>query len=213
MRRIVIIGLVLGFAGTLSAAHYVPWVDPQRLPSQTTVVANGGRAERFVIHLPADRLNATGAETATLRGAAPPASFEAAGGTLPLLEHFKIRDGTGNVIGVAARHWSPLPDGPQTAWIIAVPSRGALLLSGPGEGVGALEAALAARGRRPGSAWSGELGFVVADDSPVASDVSGSREFAGLDVRYTERWNVTGIGEDGQLRGTIELDTLSRRRP
>jgi hypothetical protein len=32
-----------------------------------------------------------------------------------------------------------------------------------------------------------------------------------LDVNYTETWHVTGIGENGEIRGTIELDTVSRR--
>ena len=91
MRRFVIIGLLLGFAGTLAAAHLVPWVDPVRLPSQTTVVANGGRAERFVIRLPADRIHAAASEAIVQRAtsAGVPTPFSDGSAKLPLLEHFK----------------------------------------------------------------------------------------------------------------------------
>ena len=52
---------------------------------------------------------------------------------------------------------------------------------------------------------------MMVGDGATAESVVGSREFAGLDVAYTETWNITGIGESGEIRGTIELDTVSRR--
>src|SRR6516164_7015137 len=96
--------IFLGFVGVLTAGHFVPWGAHVRLPSQTRVVANGGRAEQFVIRLPADRIDVAGAKTSGLRAAtaagastlAPQLAAE------PLLiEHFKIRDAAGNVIGLA----------------------------------------------------------------------------------------------------------------
>ena len=32
-----------------------------------------------------------------------------------------------------------------------------------------------------------------------------------LDGSYKEVWNLTGVSETGELRGTIELDTVTRR--
>ena len=214
MKRLFIIGLLVGFAGLLAAAHFVPWVSHVRLPSQTSVVANGGRAERFVIRLPADRIHALGSATAGLRsrGFPAPATIPGEDATaLPLLEHFKVRDSAGNVIGIAARHWTATPSGPRTSWTLTIPSRGSLVLAAPGEAPGVVDAALTDRGYTSGSPWSGELSLAMVGDSATAESVVGSREFAGLDVAYTETWNITGIGESGEIRGTIELDTVSRR--
>src|SRR5688572_1062090 len=108
MKIVFLLTLALGFAGTLAGAHFAPGLKHARLPSQTSVIANGGRAEEFLIRLPTDRIAATDGEAGGLRsngyGAMLlPAQFVAE----PLLvEHFKVRDSGGNVIGVAARHWS-----------------------------------------------------------------------------------------------------------
>ena len=55
MRALFLLGIVLGFAGTLAAAHWVPWISHQRLPSQTTVVATGvpfdiAEVHRWTVH-------------------------------------------------------------------------------------------------------------------------------------------------------------------
>ena len=60
MKAVLLLSILVGFGGTLAGAHYVPWLAHVRLPSHTSVVANGGRSEQFLIHLPADRLAATG---------------------------------------------------------------------------------------------------------------------------------------------------------
>jgi hypothetical protein len=209
------IAAVCGFVGVLAAAHYVPWVAHARLPSQTKVVANGGRAEQFVIRLPADRIAGGGSTTAGLRAGLEPGVMH-----LPpevttkpmLMEHFKIRDSAGNVIGIAARHWSADSQGVGTAWSVLIPSRGALLLTAPGETGAALDSALKKAGYNAGAAWSGELRLELAaegEDSGVVA--GGTEEFAGLGGRYNEVWTVTGIGENGELRGTIELNTVTRR--
>lgn len=209
MRTAFIVGLLLGLAGTLAAARYVPWVDPPRVPSQTSVVANGGRAEAFVIRLPADRISAHGGDAAGLRGGAFPdeAVLPEALTRAPLLvEQFKVRDRDGNVIGVAARHWSVQDGEASAAWLIVVPSRGALLLQAGGEPSRALDSALAAAGHQAGRTWSGETSFEPAGEGRI---VGGSGEFEALEGRYTETWTVTGVGESGELKGTVELSTVT----
>ena len=136
MKAAILLGFVLGFGGVLAGSHFFPWVIHSRLPSQTSVVANGGRAEQFLIRLPVDRIGSAGA-TAGLRGSPMFANM-----ALPenlakeplLVEHFKVRDSVGNVIGLAARHWSVDGDGDAgSAWVVLIPSRGAMLLTAPGE--------------------------------------------------------------------------------
>src|SRR5690606_20070848 len=109
MRTLFIVVVALGFAAVLAAARFAPWLDPVRLPSHTTVVANGGRAETFVIRLPADRIAAAGSEAAGLRAdaEASAALVSALGSAEVLVEQFKVRDREGQVIGIAARHWAP----------------------------------------------------------------------------------------------------------
>jgi hypothetical protein len=200
----------LGFAGTLAAAHWVPWISHQRLPSQTTVVANGGRAEQFLIRLPADRIAATDAKAAGLRSIAAtgamvlPAKFV----NEPLLvEHYKVRDSTGQVIGIAARHWANGDHGMTATWSVVVPARGSLVLRAPGEKGGALDTALQRAGYTPGAAWEGTLEVALA---PAGAVTGGTGDFAGLAGTYTETWKVTGVEAGGAMRGTIELYTVTR---
>lgn len=214
MKFTFLFALLLGFGGVLAAGHFLPLGAHVRLPSQTRVVANGGRSERFVIRLPVDRVAAAGAKAAGMR-AAPPAGAHALPPELtaePLLvEHFKLRDAGGNVVGLAARHWSGDTRAPGTAWSIMIPSRGALLLTEPGEARGALDAALRNSGYSPGTAWAGEVRVAFAPEgSDTAVVAAGSDEFAGLDGRFSELWTITGVSDAGELRGTIEIDTLTR---
>lgn len=213
MRALFFIGIVMGLAAVLTAARFVQWVDPVRLPSHTSVVANGGRAETFVIRLPADRLSAHGAASAGLRAAAHPA-----GTALPaelvaapvLVEHFKVRDVDGDVIGTAARHWTASgDDAGAAAWLLSLPGRGAMMLSASGETPAAVDRALASAGRRPDSPWAGEVRVAIVAERAPGSVAGGSDEFVDLEGRYTETWIVTGVGEDGQLKGTVELGTVT----
>jgi len=210
MRALFLFGIVLGFGGTLAAAHWVPWISHQRLPSQTTVVANGGRAEQFVIRLPADRIAATDGKAGGVRSAGSdhamllPAKFVAD----PLLvEHYKVRDSTGQVIGIAARHWANGDHGMTSTWSLLVPARGSLVLRAPGEKSGALDTALQRAGYSPGNAWEGTVELALAQGGAVAG---GTGDFAGLNGSYTETWKVTGVDGSGAMRGTIELYTVTR---
>lgn len=215
MRKALLLGLVVGFAGVVAGASLYPWVDAPRFPSRTSVVANGGRAERFVIRLPADRIAGFGSADAGLRAAdngapALPVPWTA---QPVLLEQFKLRDTAGNVIGLAARHWTTTPQGDGVAWALMIPARGTLMLSGPGEAPGAVDAALEERGYVPGSDWRGDVRLQLSASDAQTPRATGSEEFAGLAVSYAEMWSVTGVNANGQLRGTIEIDTTSREAP
>ncbi|HEX6997578.1 MAG TPA: hypothetical protein VF322_05505 [Gammaproteobacteria bacterium] len=212
MKAAFILSVIVGFAGVLAGAHFYPWVQPVRLPSHTSVVANGGRAEQFVIRLPTDRVHEAGTAAVGLRGVARPAAAklpdDLAEGAL-LVEHFKVRDADDQVIGVAARHWTNTPDGWAAAWALMIPGRGTLYMTGPGESAARLDAALARAGFMPGAPWSGELTVEVLGEG-AGKIVGGSDEFERLVGTYGERWTVTGVAADGELAGTITLATVTR---
>jgi hypothetical protein len=212
MKTLLLLTVLLGFGATLAGAHFAPGLEHARLPSHTTVVANGGRSESFLIRLPADRIAATDGAAGGMR------ALHAAGAMqLPaqlmdqpvLIEHFKVRDAEGSVVGVAARHWSTDVGGPTTVWSVLIPSRGAVVLRARGEQRGAVDAALRAKGYAAGKAWDGEIRVAMTGDEPGAVAV-GSGEFANLSGSYTESWTLAGVDEAGELRGTIELATITR---
>jgi hypothetical protein len=214
MKILFLAALLCGFGGTLAAAHYVPFLQHARLPSHTSVVANGGRSEQFLIRLPADRIAATDGEAGGLRSSGAdgamllPAQFVAE----PLLvEHFKVRDAADTVIGVAARHWHGAGAAATTTWSILIPSRGALVLNAFGEPRGALEAQLRRSGYNAGKAWAGKVTVDMVPQGQLGSVSMGTGEFAGLAGTYTEAWTVATIDEDGHVSGTVELNTITSR--
>jgi hypothetical protein len=212
MKTTFFLAIFLGFVGVLAAGHFVPWGAHVRLASQTHVIANGGRAEQFVIRLPADRIDVAGAKTSGLRAAAGASALPAQLASEPLLvEHFKVRDAAGNVIGLAARHWSADAHASGTAWSLMIPSRGALLLTAPAEPRAALDTALRSAGYNAGTAWNGDVKVAFAPEGTDAAIVAaGSDEFAGLAGKYSETWTITGVTDGGELHGTIEIDTVTR---
>jgi hypothetical protein len=212
MKTLFLLALGCGFGGTLAGAHYWPWLEHARLASHTSVVANGGRSERFLIRLPADRLAATDGEAGGLRGIGVegamllPAQFVAA----PLLvEHFKVRDAAGSVVGIAARHWHGSGAAATTTWSVLIPSRGALVLNAFGEPRGALESALRANGYSAGKAWDGQLTVPMVAQGQLGLVTAGSGEFEGLAGHYTEAWTIAAVDADGTLAGTVEINTVT----
>ena len=206
------ISVLLGFAATAAGARYYPWVKLERLPSHTAVVANGGRSERFLVRLPADRISGHGTGDSGLRGAVFPDASplpEALSEAPLLVEQFKLRDDSGNVVGVAARHWTEVDGAASTAWLLVLPGRGALLLTAAGEAPRALDSALTSAGWRRGEAWSGQLDVVATGGGDAGRIVGGRDEFEGLDGRYTETWRLAGIDASGEVRGTLQLDTIT----
>ena len=197
---------------TVSAARFYPWVDHPRSVSRTTVLHNGGRAEDFVIRFPVDQISSAGTDEMGLRAKAFPAGVE-----FPeeltvdpmLVEHFKLRDVEGDVIGIAARHTSVAEEEATSTWALTIPSRGTLRLRGAAE-PGALDRALAAAGRVDGEAWSGDLALTIGSDGSESGLVDGgSHEFAGLIGAYSEDWLISGVSQAGELRGTIRLHTTA----
>jgi hypothetical protein len=216
MKTLFLLAFVCGFGGILAGAHFLPWLEHARLPSRTSVVANGGRSEQFLIRLPADRIAATDGEAGGLRGTGVegamllPAQFVAQ----PLLvEHFKVRDAAGSVVGVAARHWHGSGAAATTTWSILIPSRGALVLNAFGEPRGALESALRANGYSAGKAWDGQLSVPMTAQGQLGVVTAGSGEFEGLSGNYTEAWTIAAIDEDGRLSGTVEINTVTSQPP
>jgi hypothetical protein len=98
-----------------------------------------------------------------------------------------------------------------TTWALVFPARGAIVLAHAGEARDAIAAALRNKGHVAGSPWDGEVRVALVDDVTTTQSIVGLEEFEGLDVRYTEAWSLTGVDENGDVRGTIELDTVSRR--
>ncbi|MBN1240274.1 MAG: hypothetical protein JXB36_17355, partial [Gammaproteobacteria bacterium] len=216
MKILFLVSVLVGFAATAAGARFYPWVALERLPSHTSVVANGGRSEQFLIRLPADRISSHGGADTGLRGTPYPD-----GSRLPdalaeqplLVEQFKVRDRSGSVVGVAARHWTEAEGEGATTWLLALPGRGTLALAARGESRRAVDRALASGGWRRGESWSGEMDVVAAGaESESARVVGGRAEFADLDGRYTETWKIAGVGASGEMRGTIQLDTVTFRR-
>ena len=216
MKIALLAGILSGFAAVIGVSGFYPWVDHPRLPSHTRVLPNGGRAERLVIRLPADQIVSAGTPEAGIRGRSFPDGVtipEALGNQPLLLEHFKVRDVEGNVIGLAARHSTATAEGSASAWAITIPSRGTLWLVGA-ETPGALDGALASSGYVEGTPWNGDLRITISSGEDGSGRVaSGTREFEGLAGTYSETWLLTGVGDAGELQGTVELSTITFRAP
>jgi hypothetical protein len=202
MKRLLQLGFVFGFAGTLAAAYFVPWISYARFVTEADVVANGGRSERFVIRLPADRIE--GSHEGQRHGIAE----QADAGSTAVIEHFKLRDVTGNVLGVATRHWVVTASGPTASWVLAIPARGTVAASGSAEAPGAVANALRELGWSPGQAVSGSASLVRV---PAGRSVATTGEFGGIALDIVETLTVSGIDGAGAIRGTITLDTVGRR--
>lgn len=201
MKRLLQLGFLLGLAGTLVAGYATPWFQYERYRSAATVLFNGGRVETFMIRLPTDRiaLPIVAAGSGTTADAEP-----------VRLEHFKLRDTQGNVIGVAARHIVPAEAGDETSWLLTIPSRGAVTLVGGVSGESSIDAALAERGLTAGESVEPELSIELGG---TATSVAATGEFAGIDLELVETWTVSGLDRNGQVRGTLQLDTVGMESP
>jgi hypothetical protein len=127
-----------------------------------------------------------------------------------LVEHFKVRDSSGAVIGIAARHWNGSDEAATTTWSVLIPSRGALIMSARGEDRGALDSALRARGYNAGKDWVGDVRLPMTRDA-TGVVAAGTGEFENLIGTYTETWSVAAVDEDGKISGTIALSTVTSR--
>ncbi|MGI9258397.1 MAG: hypothetical protein ACR2QQ_06155, partial [Gammaproteobacteria bacterium] len=160
---------------------------------------------------PVDRIASAGTPEMGLRAKPFPVGAnlpnEMASGVL--VEHFKLRDIGGSVIGIATRHASLADDIGASAWALTIPRRGTMRLIGAAS-PGALDRELSAAGRIDGLAWSGDIAMTVGGEGGVSGRVAGgSDEFDGLAGSYSEQWAISGVTESGELRGTINLRTTS----
>ena len=207
-----IVGMFAGCAVAVGAAQFYPWVDNPRSVPLTVVLHNGGRAEDFVIYFPIDRIASLGGSEMGLRAKAYPDGVDVPAEIAAhpvLVEHFKLRDREGEVIGVAVRHASVVEDDAASAWVLTIPGRGTMHLLGHAD-PGALDRALASEGQIEGRPWSGDLEWSAGgggDESGLV--VGGNDEFAGLLGTYKEDWLISGVNPAGELRGTIILRTIS----
>ncbi len=212
MKTSFLAGVILGLMVALFAARTYPWVDRVREISRTMVLHNGGRAEDFVIRYPVDLIVGTGTAQMGLRAKGFPAGVEfpeEIADERVLVEHFKLRNDQGDVIGVAARHSGVTQGEAATAWALTIPSRGTMYLVGAAE-PGTLERELAANGQIDGRAWSGRLELSIGSEEAGSGQiVGGSHEFAKVIGTYAEHWLISGVSQNGDLRGTIRLYTIA----
>lgn len=193
MKRLLQLGFILGFVGTLAGAYFAPWFEFPRFRSAATVVQNGGRLEQFEVRLPADRIGA---------GVIVPSGTESGS-----LEHFKLRDVEGNVIGLAVRHSLPLADGGAISWLLTIPSRGSIAFTANTPAGRSLEARVAASGLVAGANSEPEISI---DLGSPASSVATTGEFAKIDFELVETWVIAGLEDDGAIRGTLRLSTVGK---
>lgn len=211
MRLTFTFGFLLGFAGLLAGTYFFPLVNHARIDSLTAVALNGGRTESFLIRLPVDRISSIGDSTAGMRAVSHPAGIALPvefGATGLLVEHFKLRDAEGNVIGLTAHHATDSAAGTLSVWAFQIPGRGTVVFSGPARPSSAIDEALRNAGHVRGQRWNGEISvdtLIAADQTRI---VEGTGEFRDVDGRLEQVWQITGVSATGELRGTIEFRTV-----
>jgi hypothetical protein len=208
--------VAIGVALVISLAAVFPLPQNERYRSSIAVIPDGGRQESFTIQWPQDRLQPV----------ASPAAGLVVGGVATLLrgergvasaEIFRVRDMSGNVVGLASRTTSMRGAEGGTAeqgsdWILLLPSRGALFMTqwnsrdvAPRAPSGTTTAAAddaqfwgdATRMRITAGPAPGSAGQVV----------GGTGEFDGMRGSYDETWELEEPGAGGATRGRITLDT------
>jgi hypothetical protein len=210
MKFLIILGFLLGFGAVLSAAGLAPIAIHERIASRATVANNGGRVETFVIRLPADRIAATGNLPAGAAAIDPVTKIDppdALANAEFVVEQFKIRNIDGDVIGTAMRHWTRADGRSASTWSVSIPSRGTLLWNAEGDAFATLSAAMDAAGARSGAVWEGRLAVAIATDQNAGQVILGTEEFLGSAGTVEETWELSGVGGNGELRGTISLTT------
>jgi len=194
MKRLLQLGFVLGLVGTIVAAYFTPWFEHTRYRSLTSVVNNGGRLEQFVVQLPADRIESV-ADSRT-------------GDSTTRLSHFKLRDAEGNVIGLAAKHELTVDSSMESSWLLTIPSRGTIALAASSPNLDSIESIVAARGLAAGQSVDQALSI---DLPSPANSVATTGEFSDIEFELVETWVVTGVDDDGNIRGTLRLNTIGRQ--
>lgn len=181
MFKTFIAGILLGVAGAAAALYYVPAVDQARERSMIVVHPNHGNTEIFHINVPTDRImvGAQGLAEPLPTGLEWPVDEQFAATRAEL---FKIRNGKDAVVGVASRiAASDEVSGEVIEWVLHLPARGSA--------------------------------YVIMDPQPqeggyrMGDLVKGTREFARLTGRVTERWVEDSMDYDDDTQGRIEIIT------
>jgi hypothetical protein len=229
MKRLFVVGFIAGLLAMVVAATLWPLPSHLRIRSLTSVPADGGRQEDFVIHWPEDRIArpdeaASGLPAAAAVGAAV---LEDSAGRRVSAEMFRVRDTEDTVIGVASRlagTGGAIADAGRSAsnWLIVIPSRGALFLAQGDARDTTVRGQITANGNialaptQAAAFWTDQSRIRVTAAAPGVSGsattgkvLRGTSEFAGLTGSFTETWNLEEVAADGSTRGRIVLSTLT----
>jgi len=229
MKRLFVVAFVAGLLTVALAATLWPLPQHPRFRSISTVPADGGRQEEFVIHWPEDRIARPGERGSGLPPAAAvgAAVLEDSAGRRVSAELFRLRDTEDNVIGVAGRLSGTGgaiadPGRSATNWLLVIPSRGALFLAQNDVQDTTVRESIAAEGSvalapaQAGAFWTDRPRVRVtapapAGDGPATTGrvLRGTSEFAGLRGSFTETWDLEEVNADGSTRGRILLSTVT----
>lgn len=188
MVKTFIIGAFLGIAAVLGVLYSVPVVDQHREASIIEVSPQGGPSETFHINIPMDRImiGAQDRDTPLPPGLTWPDDAMLDGTRSEL---YKLRNSRDAVVGVATRlATSDAQLGNVVEWVMHLPARGSLFVSMSAQPAG---------GQRVGEMRAG------------------TREFAPLVGRVSERWVADRTAIDSAQAGRIELamNFVSTERP
>ena len=181
MLKSFIVGIVLGIAGAGAVLYYIPVVNQAREQSLIVVHPNHGNTETFHVNIPMDRImvGVPGQAEPLPAGLEWPSEERFAN---TRAEMFKIRNGKDAVVGVASRVAATDEEvGDTVEWVMHLPARGSAYIR--------MEAA-----PREGGFRLGDL-------------ATGTREFAPLTGRVTERWIADTTGLEDAPAGKIEIIT------
>ena len=181
MFKTFIAGILLGIVGAVAALYYLPAVNQFREQSLIVVHPNQGNTESFHVNVPMDRImiGVPGQQEPLPAGLIWSGDDKLAGTRAEL---FKIRNGKDIVVGVASRIAASHEEtGNIIEWVFHLPARGSayvIMQPQPAEG-----------GYRVGSLKTG------------------TRDFAALHGRVTERWVADTSGSEDAPAGRIEIIT------
>jgi len=229
MKRLFVIAFIAGLLAVALAATFWPLPRHLRYHAITSVPADGGRQEDFIIRWPEDRIARPGDRKAELPAVAAvgAAVLEDSAGRRASAELFRLRDTEDNVIGVAGRlagTGGAVADAGRSAsnWLVVIPSRGALFLAQSDAFDTTVRQQLGAAGSvalAPAQAaafWTDGPRIRVTAPAPAGDGAGttgrvlrGTGEFAGLQGRFTETWDLEEVNADGSTRGRILLTTLT----
>lgn len=152
VRLTILIGFLGGLIGSLTLAYMAPFLEQSRVRGLTEVVTNGGRLERFEIHLADDILmQAPGTQSEAVTIPVSAEWFPELAPFAGLAAVYRLRNENSEVVGIASRVRG-IASEEQVEWVLYLPARGLIALDGA-------------------SVDTVEVGDVIATD----------REFAGLE--------------------------------